>query len=132
MDLILDTTVLIDADRDQFVLDALVDDRDAVSISAVSYAELLHGVALADGRRRERRQHFVEAVAAEIPILSYDRRVAATHATLLAHVRRTGRPLGAHHLMVAATAAAHHLVVVTADTRAFGGLPGVLTRPADG
>lgn len=54
MDLILDTTVLIDAERDGVGLDDVVDDQDSVSIAAVTYAELLHGVEMADGRRRQR------------------------------------------------------------------------------
>lgn len=128
MDLILDTTVLIDADRDGVGLDDLVDDRDSVSIAAVTYAELLHGVEMADGQRRRRRQQFVEAVATEVPILAYDRRVAATHATLLASVQRAGRPRGAHDLIIAATAATYDLTVATADAGGFEGLPGVTIR----
>jgi tRNA(fMet)-specific endonuclease VapC len=40
-------------------------------------------------------------------------------------VRRAGRPRGAHDLIIAATAAAAGRTVVTADRRAFDGLPGV-------
>lgn len=128
MDLILDTTVLIDAERDGTQLDTVVGDEDAVSIAAVTYAELLHGVEMADGRRRQRRQTFVEAVAAAVPIIAYDRRVAATHATLLASVQRAGRPRGAHDLIIAATAATHDLAVVTSDAGGFENLPGVAVR----
>lgn len=129
MDLILDTTVLIDAERDGVELDHLVDDEDAVSIAAVTYAELLHGVEMADGRRRQQRQEFVAAVATDVPIVAYDRRVAATHATLLASVQRAGRPRGAHDLLVAATAATYDLTVVTSDPSGFEDLPGVTVRP---
>lgn len=128
MDLILDTTVLIDAERDGTRLDTVVGDEDAVSIAAITYAELLHGVEMADGRRRQRRRAFVEAVAAAVPIIAYDRRVAATHATLLASVQRAGQPRGAHDLIIAATAATYDLAVVTSDAGGFENLPGVAVR----
>lgn len=128
MDLILDTTVLIDAERAGLPLDDLVDDQDSVSMAAVTYAELLHGVEMADGRRRQQRQQFVEAVAGAVPIIAYDRRVAATHATLLAFVQRAGRPRGAHDLIIAATAATYDLTVVTSDPDGFDHLPGVSIR----
>jgi tRNA(fMet)-specific endonuclease VapC len=50
------------------------------------------------------------------------------HATLLAHVRRSGRPRGAHDLIIAATAAARDRLVVSTDTTAFADLPGVRVR----
>lgn len=128
MDLILDTTVLIDAERDGTQLDSVVGDDDAVSIAAVTYAELLHGVEMADGRRRRQRQAFVEALAAVVPIIAYDQRVAATHAMLLASVQRAGRPRGAHDLIIAATAATYDLTVVTSDANGFESLPGVTVR----
>lgn len=63
-----------------------------------------------------------------LPIEAYNLAVARAHATLLAHVRRTGRPRGAHDLLIAATAAARQRTVVTADVAAFADLPGVMTR----
>ncbi len=125
MDLILDTTVLIDVERNDVELDDVVGDEEAVCIAAVTYAELLHGVEMADGRQRRQRREFVEAVATDVPILAYDRRVAATHATLLASVQRARRPRGAHDLIIAATAATYDLTVVR-----FEGLPGVTLRPS--
>ena len=50
------------------------------------------------------------------------------HAQLLAHVRRTGRPRGAHDLLIAATAAATGRTIVSDDTTAFEDLPGVAYR----
>lgn len=128
MDLILDTSVLIDAEHDGTHLDQVVGDDDAISIAAVTYAELLHGVEMADGRRRQQRQAFVEAIAATVPVVPYDRRVAATHATLLAAVQRAGRPRGAHDLIIAGTAATYDLTVVTSDPGGFEDLPGVTVR----
>ena len=83
------------------------------------------GVQLATSRYRARRQAFVQDVVATIPILPYDARVAEAHATLLAAVRRSGEPRGAHDLIIAATAVAADRQIVTSDASGFANLPGV-------
>ncbi|MCL7376050.1 PIN domain-containing protein [Streptomyces sp. 35G-GA-8] len=127
---ILDAGILIAAERGNADLsDELRRSNDDVCISAISAAELLQGVELADGQRRERRQAFIEGVLALVPVEEYTLTVARTHARLLAHVRREGRPRGAHDLIIAATAAATARTVVTLDAKArFGDLPGVSVR----
>lgn len=126
--LILDTSVLVAAERGVGRLDDAVSDEDDVVIAAITAAELLVGVELADGHRRPRRQRFVEAIVSQIPIETYDLDVARAHALLLSEVRRTGRPRGAHDLMIAATALARHRTVVTSDPNHFEKLPGVSLR----
>ena len=123
--LLLDTTFLIDTERDAPELDDLIGDDDDVAIAAITLAELAVGVESAGARQRARRQSFVDEIAASIPILPYDENVATRHASLLVAVRRAGRPRGAHDLIIAATAAAAGRTVVSADRRAFEGLPGV-------
>ncbi len=122
--LLLDTTFLIDAER-ATDLDDVIDDDDDVALAAITLAELTVGVELGAARQRSQRQSFVDEIAASIPILPYDETVALRHASLLVAVRRAGRPRGAHDLIIAATAAAAGRTVVTADRRAFDGLPGV-------
>ncbi|MFI5757371.1 PIN domain-containing protein [Streptomyces sp. NPDC051569] len=130
---ILDTGVLIAAERGRVSLSAhLRQSNDDVCVSAVTAAELLQGVELADGRTREKRQAFIEGVLALVPVEEYTLEVARIHARLLAHVRREGRPRGAHDLIIAATAAATARTVVTLDAKArFGDLPGVSVRGLD-
>ncbi len=99
-----------------------------MAIAAITVAELLVGVELAEGRNRAGRQAFVDDVAATVPVLSYDLDVAAAHAELLVAVRRRGVPRGAHDLIIAATAKASNRTVVTADTTAFRDLPDVSIR----
>ena len=126
--LILDTTFLIDAERDAAVLDDAIRDDDDAAIAAITIAELRVGVELATGRRRAARLVFVERVIAALPVVDYDVAVAEAHAALLAHVRRQGTPRGAHDLIIAATAVAAGRTVVTADRNAFELLPGVQSR----
>jgi tRNA(fMet)-specific endonuclease VapC len=127
--LILDTTVLVDAERNgPDALEELIGDEDDVAIAAVSVAEMVVGSELADGKRRARREAFLTAALEAFSIESYDLDVARAHGVLLAHTRRIGSPRGAHDLIVAATARARKREVVTADRSAFADLPDVVLR----
>ncbi len=126
--LVLDTTFLIDAERTSSVLDALIDDDDDAAVAAITIAELRVGVLLADDRRRSDREAFVDLVREALPVIDYDLAVAEAHAGLLASVRRSGTPRGAHDLIIAATAVATGRTVVTVDRAAFDSLPGVELR----
>ncbi|HVT00542.1 MAG TPA: PIN domain-containing protein [Solirubrobacterales bacterium] len=123
--LILDTTVLVDAERGGDSLAEAIDDDDDVAIAAITVAELKVGVQMARGRRREKRERFLAAVLDVVSVEPYDLDAADAHAVLLAHVRRAGTPRGAHDLIIAATARARGRQVVSSDQRGFAGLPGV-------
>lgn len=127
--LILDTTMIVSTEQSGRWLNSIIDDDDDVVIAAVTAAELLVGILLANEARRDDRRRFVEQILTTVPIEDYDLAVARAHAELLAHVRQTGRPRGAHDLMIAATARATTRTVVSSDTRAFADLPGVAHRP---
>jgi tRNA(fMet)-specific endonuclease VapC len=127
--LLLDTNFLIDAERADATLDAVVDDDDDVAIAAITVAELLVGVQMADTkRRREAREAFVQHVLDAVPVINYDEEIARAHAELLVAVRHAGRPRGAHDLIIAATARATARTVLTGDGAAFADLPGVALR----
>lgn len=126
--LILDTTVLVTAERGSTAIDAVIGDDDDVAIAAITVAELLVGVELADRRRRPRREKFVTALVSAIPVEDYDLDVARAHSRLLAHARRSGRNRGAHDLIIAATAIATDRIVVTADRSGFDDLPDLSVR----
>jgi tRNA(fMet)-specific endonuclease VapC len=128
--LILDTTILVAAERRRLALDEWIEDNDDVALAAITAAELLVGVELADARRRHRRGMYVEGLLGAIPVEPYDLGVARVHAELLAHARRSGRPRGAHDLLIAATALERGRTIVTADAGGFDGLPGVEVRSA--
>ena len=98
------------------------------ALAAVSAAELLVGVELADERHRAGRSVRVEAVLEGLTVIPYDLAIAREHSRLSAHARRTGRPRGAHDLQIAATARATGRTVLTTDRGAFDDLPGVKVR----
>jgi tRNA(fMet)-specific endonuclease VapC len=129
--LILDTGVLIAAERGCLDLAALASRDDDLVIAAVTAAELLVEVERASEERRAARQTFTEGIFALVPVEDYTLDVARVHARLLAHVRTEGKPRGAHDLIIAATAAATGRSVMTLDDKAgFDALPGVRVAPA--
>lgn len=124
--LILDTGVLIAAERAKTSWGDVLAADDDVALAAVTVAELRTGVELATDTRREARQAFLDRVLATIPVEEYDVAVAQVHGRLLATTHRSGTQRGAHDLIIAATAAATKRTIVTADRSArFGDLPGV-------
>ena len=124
----MDTTILIASERGDWNLDDVIQDDDDVAIAAITVAELLVGVELADSRHRRRRSAFVEAVLETFQVEEYDLRVARVHARLLGHVKTAGRPRGAHDIIIAATSTSSGRVVITADPNGFDGLPEVVVR----
>lgn len=120
--------MLIDAERDQRALEEAVADDDDVAIAAITAAELLVGVELASEAHRRRRTNFVARVLETVPVETYGLEVARAHAKLLATVQRTGRPRGAHDLIIAATAVMTGRSVLTADASGFTDLEEVEYR----
>ena len=124
--------MLVAAERGSAAPLDLIGDEDDVVIAAVTAAELLVGVELADEKRRAGRERFVSEVLDTVSIEPYDLAIARSHATLLAHTRREGQQRGAHDLLIAATARATERIVVTADRGGFTELPGVEVRHPKG
>lgn len=116
---LIDTSVLIEAERDDKVLGQLpADEPHAISVITVS--ELLHGVHRASPDRvRIRRQVVVEALLGAIEQLPITPRVARLHAQLWAELQAKGEMIGAHDLWIAATALTHGLRLATTNTGEF-------------
>jgi tRNA(fMet)-specific endonuclease VapC len=129
--LILDTGVVVAAVRGQLELGRNgIGEHDDVALPAVAVAEYLTGVELdGDPARRAAQVAFLEALLDAVPVIDYTVDIAQHHAALLAHTRRTGRPRGAHDLIIAASARATGRILLTTDAKAgFDDLPDVEHR----
>lgn len=126
---ILDTGVLVASVRDRLDVAAFAAEDD-VALPAVALAEYLTGVELDNNPARQAVQRaFLDDLLAVTPVIDYTPTVAVYHATLLAHVHRTGHPRSGHDLIIAATAQATDRVLVTTDAKAgFADLPNVQVR----
>jgi tRNA(fMet)-specific endonuclease VapC len=123
--LILDTNVLIAYERG--TIDRATLDEDELAIASVSVAEYRVGIELADTpERAAQRSRALATIMSVIDVMDYTPATAAHHGRLLAHVRRSGMPRGAHDLIVAAHAAETGRTIVSKDAKArFNDLPGV-------
>ncbi len=123
---LIDSSVLIDAERGAFDIDRFFADQsdEDFALSAITAAELLHGVHRASSAaRRSRRNAFVEGILAAIPTVAFDLLVARRHAELWAELARRGTMVGERDLMIGATAVAHEFGVATRDLRSFPKIP---------
>ena len=134
MGVVLDTSVLVAAERHADHFDAFLDSlRDeAVSIAAITASELLHGChRAASAGVRARRAAFVEGVLTLIPVLPFGLREARRHAELWAELAKAGTMIGPHDLMIGATALAAGHALATLNVREFLLVPGLKLVAAD-
>jgi tRNA(fMet)-specific endonuclease VapC len=127
---LIDSSVFIAGERARIDLPELLASLgdEPFALSAVTASELLHGLHRARTIvQRERRNAYVEAILEKMPVLAFDLTVARVHSAVSAELDRTGRQVGAHDLMIAATAMAHDYRVATRDLRSFSKIPGLAT-----
>jgi predicted nucleic acid-binding protein len=96
-----------------------------LALAAISASELLEGVHRANSEvRRIAREAFVENVLQSVRVVPFDLTIARVHARLKARIPRN-RQIGAHDLLIGATAAALGYRVLTRDRRSFPRIPGL-------
>jgi tRNA(fMet)-specific endonuclease VapC len=128
MAFLIDSSVLIDIERQASGLSSLVErlGDESVGMAAITASELLHGVHRADSAlRRARRERFVEAVLSAVAVYPFDLDVARVHARVWADLAAAGCRIGAHDLIIAATALTHELALATGNADEFRRVEGL-------
>ena len=128
MGVILDSSEIIALERSRGIVENLVAGREdePFGISVVTVAELLHGVERADTETRKiRRQAFVEKVIEMIPVFPFDIGVARIYSRIWASLMQRGFTVGAHDMIIAATAISMDYTVITANRRDFDKIKGL-------
>ncbi|MEI6704826.1 MAG: type II toxin-antitoxin system VapC family toxin [Deltaproteobacteria bacterium] len=128
MGLILDSSEIIRLERNRGMVESLIAGREdePFGISVVTVSELLHGVERADNEtRRVRRQAFVEKVIEMFPVFPFDIGAARIYARIWASLVQRGFTVGAHDLIIAATAISLDYTVVTSNRRDFEKIEGL-------
>jgi predicted nucleic acid-binding protein len=126
MGALVDSSVFIAAERGQLDLDRFLErySETGMALAAITASELLHGVhRLRSSRRSTRAESFVETILSRVPVVPFDIVCARAHARLGADLAKRGVTVGAHDLLIGATALANGLSVVTRDRRSFPKIP---------
>jgi len=125
---VFDTSVLIAAERGKLRLEALLHSlgEEPVRIAAITASELLHGChRAADPGVRVRRFAFVDSLLGLIPVLPFGLAEARRHAELWAQLAKEGTRLGAHDLLIGATALAQGHTLATLNRAEFSRVAGL-------
>ena len=125
---LIDTSVFIDLERSGRSLQDLANEvpEEDVALASITASELLIGVHRADSvERKKKRELFVEQLLDLIPVVPFDLEVARTHAEITAALAKSGNLIGAHDLIIAATALTHDCSVLTGNAREFSRVPGL-------
>jgi tRNA(fMet)-specific endonuclease VapC len=128
MGVILDSSILIESERGRLDMAAFIAGREnePFGISVISVSELLHGVHRADSsKRRLKRSAFVEKVIELFPIYSFEIAAARIYAEIWADLLQKGSRIGAHDLMIGATAISLGYSVATFNSRHFERIEGL-------
>ena len=133
MAILIDADVIIEGERGSFDLFRWLESHseEEFFLAAITVAELRHGVERATAAHRPRRERFLERVFEAFEIVPYTERTAFEHARLWAELETKGAMIGAHDMILAATATERGDAVATFNTRRFAAVENLrLVAPA--
>ena len=128
MGLILDSSLLIADEREQFSLASWLRSRapEPVAVSAITLSELWFGIQVeSDAARARRRRRWVEKTFRRLEVVSLDAGLARVHARLWAQLSEAGQMIGPNDLIVAATALHRRWSVATFNVDEFRHIRGL-------
>ena len=128
MGIIFDTSEIISLERNRQKIEEIIQGREDefFGISVITVAELLHGDERADTETRKiKRQAFVEKVIEFFPVHDFDVTIARIYARIWASLAQKNLTVGAHDLIIAATAISMNYTVVTSNLRDFKKIEGL-------
>ena len=128
MGVVLDTSVLIEAERQRFEIDKFTENREdeIFGLSVITVAELLHGVHRADStKRRLKRSAYVEKVIELFPVFVFEISIARIYSELWSDLSSKGIQIGAHDLIIGSTALSLGFSVATYNMRHFEKIEGL-------
>jgi len=92
-----------------------------LSLSAVTLAEILYGIAKSPMKKKERRLK-IKQISSLLTLYPFDEAAAEEYAFIRAQLEREGRAISERDTQIASIAMAHKLTVVTHNIKEFGRL----------
>jgi len=124
--LILDSSLLIADERQDFNLASWLRGRppEPAAVSAITFSELWFGIEIEENiARARRRRRWLEKTFRRLQVVPFDASVARIHARLWSDLSKTGRMIGPHDLIIAATAIRRRWAVATFNISEFEHVP---------
>jgi predicted nucleic acid-binding protein len=131
MGALIDASSLIAAERGELDLARILKEGpdEEVAIATITASELLHGIhRMKGGVRQAQAERFVNRLLDQLPVMPFDLAAARVHARLGAELGAKGTSVGAHDLIIAATAVSLDFAVATRDLRSFPRIAGLTLR----
>src|SRR5258708_36151418 len=128
----LDAEVIIKGKKGRFGLIAglAAQTSEELEIAAITVAELWHGMERATTPHRSERERYVRTIVEKLEVIPYTDATALVHAQIWAALEFSCKIIGAHDLILAATALEHGSAVATFNERHFTHVPGLkVIRP---
>jgi tRNA(fMet)-specific endonuclease VapC len=127
MGLILDTSVLISAERRKFDLIGFFKSvpNESVYMCSITLSELWHGCHRASGVVLQDRLRSVQEMESHLTVLEFGDPDARLHSKIWAGLEKAGQPIGLHDLIIGATAVARDFTLGTLNDREFKKIPGI-------
>jgi tRNA(fMet)-specific endonuclease VapC len=127
VEIIPDADVIISGEKNIFDLSGWLASRaeDRFEVAAITIAELWRRVERASAAHRARRQKYLEALVAVLPIIANTEETAYFHARLWSDLETSGKIIGTYDLIVAATALQRGSTLATFNRRHFSQVNGL-------
>ena len=127
MAIILDADVIIRGEKGTLDLKNWVasHSNERFEVSAITVAELWHGVERATGAHKTRRRQYLESLLNVLPVIPYTEQTAYEHARIWAELESAGKMIGFYDLIVAATALERGCAVATFNGKHFALIHGL-------
>jgi tRNA(fMet)-specific endonuclease VapC len=97
-----------------------------IAISSVTVAEMMYGVA--KSQHKDKNKSALESFLAPLEIVDFDFQAAQHYGIVRVYLEKTGTPIGAYDLMIAANALSLGLVLVTNNEREFQRIPDLIVE----
>ena len=126
MKYMLDTNICIYAIKhkpDIVIKKFLSHDPEEICISAITYAELMHGVE--KSMAVEKNRVAMSLFLSPITILQFDERAAEEYGRIKAELEKKGTPIGPMDTLIASHTKSRGLIIVTNNTRKFNRVAGL-------
>lgn len=98
----------------------------ALGMSVIAYHELMYGAAKSERKQSNQEKVAVFVAAGNLTICAFVEEDAREAADIRAHLKRLGEPIGPYDVLIAAQARRTGVTLVTANTREFERVPGLI------